>query len=415
MSWPEVIKEEGPDVSTAICDYEYRPYRSSTTYVGKTSVNANTLGSRKVVYCSAKSKYKPGQVKLTEFEATSEFSSGDDVVFSYTTPHSYLPAYMKLSGKVTSMFGVQISNTIQNPSPVFLPWDGVDQAIMKAVSNAKGAEGDVGMMLAEAKETVSFLLSPVKSLVKNLRRLYRSAHSWRISRSNPKSILDALSSLWMANRYGLKPLLSDISFLMGDLSKIQRRAELLRAHAGITIQDSDTLELLSGYNTVLICNFYKQLRTESRRSVHATALYKDYWEVGEFFWMVERLGLDCFSIPNLIWEMIPFSFVLDWVWNVGDWLGYHTPKWGRQTCGTTVSIKDVTTKSVEIYKCESIYGTPVPPPRGRHSLVLETINRFPNPIIDAGIHLTGESLSLNRRIDALSLTWQNLPKLFRKR
>lgn len=220
----------------------------------------------------------------------------------------------------------------------------------------------------------------------------------------------------MANRYGLQPLLSDISFLMKDLSKIQRRAELLSEHAGITVLDDDSLKLYTGYRQVFVVKFYTSLQEIQTRSVNAVAYYNDYWDVGEFFWMVERLGLDAFAIPNLVWEMIPFSFVLDWFWNFGDWLRYHTPKWGRQVGATSVSITGKTEKITKIYKCVSIYGSAsVTPPRGIARTTLKTINRYPNPVIDAGLHLTGESLSLNRKIDSLALAWQQAPSFFKTR
>jgi hypothetical protein len=52
-----------------------------------------------------------------------------------------------------------------------------------------------------------------------------------------------------------------------------------------------------------------------------------------------RALLDAFGVmwdPAIIWNAIPFSFVLDWIWDVSEWLG----KWARPNLPVQLRIMD---------------------------------------------------------------------------
>jgi hypothetical protein len=64
--------------------------------------------------------------------------------------------------------------------------------------------------------------------------------------------------------------------------------------------------------------------------------------------LVERSGLHLSNLPSSIWEAIPFSFVADWVINLGDWIRAVTPKAGVKILATGVTVKKRTYQRVDV-------------------------------------------------------------------
>lgn len=59
-----------------------------------------------------------------------------------------------------------------------------------------------------------------------------------------------------------------------------------------------------------------------------------------------RYGFNFSDLPAAAWELVPFSFVVDWFTNVGQFIRGVTPKFGARELATWTSVKR--TKTVQV-------------------------------------------------------------------
>lgn len=126
-------------------------------------------------------------------------------------------------------------------------------------------------------------------------------------------------------------------------------------------------------------------------------------------------GMSFYDVPMVAWEKVPFSFVVDWVWNVGDWLRASLPHPSTTPLGCSVSyVEDVLAVSAieQLKHSRSTQLWPVPHApyiEHRRTLMRELHTSLPPlPVVSAQI------LNLKRSLDAFSLTWRPLENGLRK-
>jgi hypothetical protein len=77
-------------------------------------------------------------------------------------------------------------------------------------------------------------------------------------------------------------------------------------------------------------------RFENRRSTNVRA-YSLYYVKATGFQSVRDYGL--IDIPQAMWEIMPYSFIIDWFIPVGNWLAAITPKLGIVTLAEGYTIE----------------------------------------------------------------------------
>jgi hypothetical protein len=190
------------------------------------------------------------------------------------------------------------------------------------------AQSAVSIM--EANKTLDMVLGLVRDLIGTLARARRD-----IRRGiNPLRSLrgldvdDALNR-WMEYRYGWRPLFMDIESHIEAIQKIlEAKEDYHKVTAVSDVKDTVTLHdgqlgsMTAYYLQELYCSVNGKILAFPRRAGGKAG----------FFYKVEPhptaniahwLGFG--SIPSLIWELVPYSFVLDWFGNFGDFvsnLGY---------------------------------------------------------------------------------------------
>lgn len=144
--------------------------------------------------------------------------------------------------------------------------------------------------------------------------------------SNP-GVLDEASKLWLEYRYGWTPLVYDITDSLKAIYAADLRSELL---------PRDIL-IARGREKAKDENQYTAIKTAGGLQYYTkyAAVYE--FEVRTFIryrWsapqgILRRLNdFGLFDVPRALWEIVPFSFVADWIIPIGDWLGALTPKIG---------------------------------------------------------------------------------------
>lgn len=139
--------------------------------------------------------------------------------------------------------------------------------------------------------------------------------------------LDKASKLWLEYRYGWAPMVYDIVDQLKAVSAPEFRTHLtrdtLRTARGKASRKDETITPITAIAGGL--TYTGETRSEV---TYVTRTYIHYKSTvaGSFLERLNDFGL--FSIPEATWELVPFSFIVDWFVPVGDWLKALTPKIG---------------------------------------------------------------------------------------
>jgi hypothetical protein len=160
------------------------------------------------------------------------------------------------------------------------------------------------------KATASIATSPSKHAIKTFSALRRNG----ISGSR------LLAEMWLELRYGWIPLIQDIDASIKSFSKFvtQKNGEVVTVKAGMRKTDTGTTQITNGLlvNSKNIGTRFYHVVTQEKMSI----TYRLDSRVVNLF---ASLG---FTSPTaLAWELIPYSFVVDWFLPIGNALqAYHT-------------------------------------------------------------------------------------------
>lgn len=155
-------------------------------------------------------------------------------------------------------------------------------------------------------------------------------HSPRRTKESPHPISET-SSLWLEWRYGWGPLVMDIVSALKALDKARGpRRFIARGLAKADLQSSSVKTRLTEGTA------HYRVDVNQTRLARAYVLYEVSSELGA---LVNDFGVTDF--PASAWELVPFSFVVDWFIPVGDWLAALTPKIGVNVLASGASFNEV--------------------------------------------------------------------------
>lgn len=195
-----------------------------------------------------------------------------------------------------------------------------DQALSKSyekfVGKMKEHEAQLGSNLAERKEAVAMIANRAGQLLKLAREIrsgnFRSLR--RKSRRNLSKLKDkkTLSELWLEYHFGWEPLIGDIFSAVNVVQSPFPYGQPIRSASTMTGSRKDSRSEPGRY---------RRETDEISQSVtvkHQGLLYIE----NPTLWNANRLGL--VNPASVAWEVVPFSFVVDWFSNVGQVLGSST-------------------------------------------------------------------------------------------
>lgn len=128
--------------------------------------------------------------------------------------------------------------------------------------------------------------------------------------------LQGVSAAYLLYRYGIKPLVGDVQNVMGALALIEGRIrETQRCNAS-----AETRSEVSSSSSFMSHLPYTT-RVSSTEVISVRAMSLDEYDLTRSFYA----GLTAKDLATVTWELIPFSFVIDWFVNIGEYLGAITP------------------------------------------------------------------------------------------
>jgi len=192
----------------------------------------------------------------------------------------------------------------------------------------------------------------MNSTIAGLNQIFKKA--WRIilaiKKARWKALKNEISSkelieIYMNARYNLRPLVYDAKAIYTIFAKNEEKGnrQTFRASATDQSSTSDDISDLLAFNLSGLITFRASAHRESHKSVKVRA---GILTQSDRIYDAQLWGLD--SIIETAWDLVPFSFVVDWFINLGTTLMAWTPQLGIKTLASWVTVEETLTQKVSI-------------------------------------------------------------------
>lgn len=214
--------------------------------------------------------------------------------------HSSLPAKPLYNSKA---YEIALGNFLSDASSAIAPLKG-------------------GVLVGELRETLRMIRNPASALrdgisayLKRARRLRREH-----GRRNPHTLRKVLSNSWLEYVYGWVPLIEDLKSATEAYTKLKNKVETVRAFGkGSSGSKTPGVVGLGGHSNYIRYNqivSLSQMTTCRIKGVCKADLQGVDAEAADR--LQTALGFNIQDFLPTVWELIPYSFVVDMFTNIGD-------------------------------------------------------------------------------------------------
>lgn len=207
------------------------------------------------------------------------------------------------SGVVSAKYGYIMINANRTR---LMPDNGIVMAQSKLVSKVRDHDFHLGKFVAEGKETVNLVVDTIKTVAMVIHKLKRAdlvgaARTLGIDHHSFRT--HDVSGRWLELQYGWLPLIGDVYEAAKAFSTIadppRRSRVMVKKHLEDEVDTSISPSNWSG----------KGVRSNN---------YRIIYEMKESLSTPRSLGLE--DPVGIAWELIPYSFVVDWFIPIGTYL-----------------------------------------------------------------------------------------------
>jgi len=216
-----------------------------------------------------------------------------------------------------------------------------NEALTKVLNRVKDSKVNLAQAFAERKQTARLFASTAKRIASSFRSLKRGDVAGALRGLGSPSNRGRLSTRdiadqWLEIQYGWKPLLSDlygaVEVLRQKDSDRQRYYITAKQTARDTVSSSDLDDDGQWVGTI---------RTTKELSVFVRL---DYYVSCRWASSLSQLGI---SNPlALAWELVPWSFVVDWFVPIGGYLSSLDATSGLSFLGGSKSVRSITESTI---------------------------------------------------------------------
>lgn len=199
-----------------------------------------------------------------------------------------------------------------------------DKAVAQANSNVRDTMVALGEALAEIEKTVGMMADTASRIVGAARhvrkgRFSKAARALGTSVPTTASVGKTFAENWLAYRYGWLPLYGTIyGGLVASYELSIRTPAVLRVQGKATTSSSlSTIHQDDGGSSDGMSMWYLPWTCITNANSHYRARVS-YWIQRDMGLLSKAQNLGLYDPLSLAWELLPFSFVVDWFANIGD-------------------------------------------------------------------------------------------------
>jgi hypothetical protein len=245
-------------------------------------------------------------------------------------------------------------------------------AIADFIGNAKAAqhEFNAGEFLGEIAETLRFVGSPLTSFHRYSKNYLRRMQDKAVWVGTKRTKRARLASAWLGYRFGALPLLGDIDSAMEELAKFMVGKPPTIPVRGKGLDGQSTNDVTSGGNLGK-WNYLRNVKVDAstqttiRGRVSTTIPTQIIWTPGTVRVFEE-------FIPTL-WEIMPWSWAIDYFTNVGDLISCITYLDCNLTWVNQTQRSQRVTKEILTYSPNGALGWTILDSQGRRTTTTKTL------------------------------------------
>jgi hypothetical protein len=219
--------------------------------------------------------------------------------------------------------------------------DWVDQAVTQAWSRASISEVQGLVSAGELNETVSSLFSIARRLIKVAKAIKRLDANALKKEFTAKELADR----YMELRYSLRPLVGEISGTYKAIKTLGNVNKRLTFRGAKTDLFSDTETVTNDSSTWYVYGAHQVVDYE--RTINMSVKVRagvlcETWADD----LIAKFGL--LDIPESMWELVPFSFVVDWFFNIGQKIAAFSYNYGLTALASWVTVERVALRNTRV-------------------------------------------------------------------
>jgi hypothetical protein len=209
-----------------------------------------------------------------------------------------------------------------------------NRALNKLYEKVKNMDVNIGQILAESRQTATLIAGTAVRVAQIIHKLRQGDLAGATGLAFPGNA-GATANAFLAWQYGVKPLLQDIDGMMKHLASPDRNIVFdIVSRKTVEIEP----ETLQAGNGSLGGNSYLTM------SGSVTTVYKARVQITNRN-QTELVNIGLLNAPVLAWELLPYSFVIDWFLPIGGFLNNLDAFVGLEVISchrTTILKRDVT-------------------------------------------------------------------------
>jgi hypothetical protein len=272
-----------------------------------------------------------------------------------------------------------------------------DSSAAKAFAKLNDVDVEVGVILGELRETLHMLSNPFEALSK----FFRSRDVLR-RRRKEIGVPHLSKDIWLQYRYGLRPLLKDISDAINFVQKkVDKDFNRLRSVRAGCSYETNSASISANHTTGYW--LWNVLRSTNTKTTSNTIVY---YKLDYAASKAVTLGLHPLQFPEVAWELVRYSFVVDWFLNVGRWLRSLRPLIGMTYIGSCTSQKITIDATSETFRITYNGNPPCPGTVGeKYRWTSNTLIRKVGTTPSLLPTVNPRALSFTQALDSLALIW----------
>jgi hypothetical protein len=193
------------------------------------------------------------------------------------------------------------------------------RAIVAFLKKARGVQTAFqgGVFLGELRETLHMLRNPAMALRFGLSD-YLSFLRKKRRKIPERRKKNFLSQTWLEYAYGWRPLVSDILDAGRALNRDRHLQRQVIPARGFAKEDMISTSVEQSVSTGSSEVRYRRTNYTSRKVMYVGGIYSNADHAAQF--TAQNLGFTLDNFVPTVWELIPYSFLVDYFTNIGDCL-----------------------------------------------------------------------------------------------